>query len=342
MLHSVAVRCIASRLEKVKVYTYRVVLQRDEKSVRRLRKFTRQLLFALDLFSGQIRSISKSRISQSRYNEAKKDLRDLTKILGRARDAHVIANCLKSAVKLAKSIHFKEFGWEEQDLTENLHAKNFSKAISIFRECAKEDLGARNRQLKRYIYKFQNDLVAHSDNPLKFIETAVNDSIDNSSSELSVSKDLLFRHSISNALINLLALEPFIHNQSDIEALHDMRIAGRSVLFAIDLWYGEHNDSVIPENWESMRAKMREFRTCLGNIHDIDVTLMALDGFCLEMDQVLLGNPQQDSPFDKAVYEAATAKLVDHLQSEREAKYYDFLKEWKGYRDYFRQILDRP
>ncbi|MFI5449862.1 MAG: YfcE family phosphodiesterase [Candidatus Bathyarchaeia archaeon] len=133
---------------------------------------------------------------------------------------------------------------------------------------------------------------------------------------------------ISTKLVEVLALEPFVHDEGAVAKHHELRIAIKRLRYTMEIF-----STLYERGLADQISLMKRFQDLLGEMHDCDVWIQE---FNVEMESM---------PAD-ARY--GVSKVLTHLSETRKSRYMNFTSVWNdaiftGQLDTIRQLTDaRP
>ncbi len=121
----------------------------------------------------------------------------------------------------------------------------------------------------------------------------------------------------------LLALEPCVHKPEDIDALHAMRIAGKRLRYALEVF-----EPVYGEAFKPALKALRAVQEALGDIHDCDVWAEFLPQFAVKERERTREFCGHTRPFAKIA--AGLTWLQEERARQRMRRYRAFVAVWQS------------
>ncbi len=144
------------------------------------------------------------------------------------------------------------------------------------------------------------------------------------------------RKTISARITNLLAYEPFVHDPDAVPRHHEMRIAAKRLRYTLETFNRFYSGSLKPYIQD-----VRTLQDIIGQLHDCDVWIGCLPRFLHESqsgESELTGEIPPGSGHDRV----GIPGLLENRKFERARLYRTFVEMWDGLRDtgYFETLQE--
>ncbi len=248
-LRAFAAHALLERLDALQRELPGVRQADDPESIHRARVASRRLRSALSLFSDVL--------PHKKLVRWQKHVRRLTRALGDARDTDVQIELLDATLlELAKA----------PPPERRVHVPGIAR-LRLRRQQRRERL---QRAVERALADWHESEVASA-----MAETLA--SWREEGTEVPTDLHGQGKAKLLGLLDELLVLEPCVHNPEDIAGLHAMRIAGKRLRYALEVFEPAYGEAFKP----ALRA-LRAVQDALGDIHDCDVWAQFLPHFAVK------------------------------------------------------------
>ena len=141
-------------------------------------------------------------------------------------------------------------------------------------------------------------------------------------------------------LADFLSYEKFVDSPEDMEKLHAMRIAGKHLRYALEIFSPVYKDSLVPHV-----QYMKDIQSHLGRMHDDDVWVTWLPKFLQEEEARVRDYFGNTGPLKRLV--PGIDHLIEDRKKSRDQAYQSFLSTWQALMrenawDNLRQIINAP
>ena len=294
-LRAFAAHALLERLDALQRELPGVRQADDPEPIHRARVASRRLRSALSLFSDVL--------PHKKFTRWQKHVRRLTRALGDARDTDVQIELLDGTLQeLAKT----------PPPERRLHMPGIAR-LRLRRQQRRERL---QRAVERALADWHESEVA-----LAMAETLASWREDGT--EVPAYLHGQGKAMLLTLLDDLLVLEPCVQNPEDIEALHAMRIAGKRLRYALEVFEPAYGEALKP----TLQA-LRAVQEALGDIHDCDVWAQFLPRFAVkerERTRAFCGHTRPFTPIA-----AGLTWLQEERARHRTRRYHAFVALWQN------------
>lgn len=284
-------RVVARHLDAMKAEVDGVIEASDEEYIHRMRVASRRMRSTLGVF--------RDCFGKKEYRVLIKDVRDVTRALGEARDLDVQLLALKEVIP---------------EFSSTWHAPGMKRLLMRMEQKRQEAQTHVIAAMQELDYDKVFNKLEEWANPL----LARKDQIYLYSPEL---YQLGF-NSIQQKINDLLAHVRFIYDPENVTELHNMRISAKRLRYTLEAF-----DDLYQGQLKPFHNTARKLQDMLGFIHDLDVWIAMIPNFIEEERTRIVTYFGHDRGLRRLLpgLEAFRKSRV----SLRQAQYEDFLKEWQ-------------
>lgn len=283
---------IARRYEKLWRLEDAVGKSTDAEAVHKMRVASRQLRAAMDAANGSF--------PKTWYQPLRKSVKEITSALGDARDADVQLELLQDRRKTASK---REHSGIDRLIAELTRRREMAQSAIESTLDNLHQRGIRQDAQRRFGSGSRSSKVKPGS---------------------SAAKDV--RQVVDGRIADLLQHAPIVHDASNREELHDMRIAAKRLRYTIELFKGVF----ARKQRKAVLDRLETMQELLGNVHDLD-TQGDLVG--IELHILTDGEIASTAASDPLLKTARTDRtslltLLNRIQKDRQARYEMFVDSW--------------
>lgn len=194
---------------------------------------------------------------ESSWQNYKKNIKKITKTLGLARDLDVQVDFLEN---------FKM----------SLGKKKFKKGIKYLIFCLKQKRSQEQEKIIKTISKLEEPLKEFSD----FLKDYSHKEKDVPIDPAVISEQAKIR--IEALIDNVLAFDPIVYQEKQVEELHQMRIAFKFLRYEMEIF-----ESIYNNRFNEILKSIKRCQELLGDIHDADVWINYIPEFIANEEDLL-------------------------------------------------------